>query len=206
MSSRIARPLLIPLLLTLTTALTACGEDSSAPTELRAATNTRVIADDHGAHNGLHTGELTVSEKKAIARARSATARFHDFKVAQDAQYIVQFPTGCAESPGMGAQAYHYMNEGLVDGTLDIDHPELLMYEVQKGGGMQLVGLDYVVPRKTGNTSNPPRLPGIDLDFAPLVVQGKSVWALHIWAWRPNTNGVFTPWNPAVSCRYTLPN
>ena len=26
------------------------------------------------------------------------------------------------------------------------------------------------------------------------------VWALHIWAWRPNPSGMFAMWNPRVSC------
>ena len=27
------------------------------------------------------------------------------------------------------------------------------------------------------------------------------VWALHIWAWRPNPRGMFAMWNPNASCK-----
>ncbi len=180
-----------------TVALAAACADSVTPT---AAIN--LVPDDHGAHAKVATGELTVAQKKGIAQARAATAKFHDFAVAADAEYTAQFPTGCAEMPGQGAQAYHYMNEKLAfDNIIDLEKPELLMYEPQQDGSLQLVGLDYVVLRPEGTLKNEPA-PLLGMKFAPIVVQGVSVWALHIWAWRPNTNGVFTPWNPAVSCKY----
>jgi hypothetical protein len=28
------------------------------------------------------------------------------------------------------------------------------------------------------------------------------MWALHIWAWRPNPSGTFAMWNPKASCAY----
>ncbi len=179
-----------------TVALAAACADSVTPTAA-----VHIVPDDHGAHAKVATGALTVDQKQGIAAARAATARFHDFQVAASAGYTIQFPVGCAELPGTGAQAYHYMNGGLVDNVIDLEKPELLMYEPQKNGSLQLVGLDYVVPRPEGTMDNKPQ-PLLGMEFAPLVVQGVSVWALHIWAWRPNTNGVFTPWNPAVSCQY----
>ena len=93
------------------------------------------------------------------------------------------------------------MNGGLVDNVIELERPELLMYEPQRDGSLQLVGLDYVVPRPEGTGDNKPA-PLLGMEFAPIVVQGVSVWALHIWAWRPNALGVFTPWNPGVSCQY----
>jgi hypothetical protein len=59
---------------------------------------------------------------------------------------------------------------------------------------MQLVGVDYVVP--LDQSKEPPTLLGVP--FAPLPELG--VWALHIWAWRPNQSGMIAIWNPAVSC------
>ncbi|WP_411282138.1 hypothetical protein [Gemmatimonas sp.] len=177
--------------------IAACSGDATQPTSAAAT----ALVDHHGAHAKIATGSLTVDQKQGIAAARNATARFHKFSVAQDAGYTVQFPVGCAQRPGTGAQAYHYMNGALVDNTIDLERPELLMYEPQRDGSLQLVGLDYVAPRPDGTMENQPA-PLLGMEFAPLVVQGVSVWALHIWAWRPNANGVFTPWNPAVSCQY----
>ncbi len=182
-------------------AASACADTPSAPSSAARL----ITPDDHGAHAKSLTGALTVEQKKGIARARAATARFHDFNVAEKAGYTIQFPTGCAELPGVGAQAFHYMNGGLVDNVIDLEKPELLMYEPQRDGSLQLVGLDFVVPRPEGTLDNQPA-PLLGMEFAPIVVQSVSVWALHIWAWRPNTLGVFTPWNPAVSCQYAAGN
>ncbi|QJR37836.1 hypothetical protein [Gemmatimonas groenlandica] len=180
--------------------LAACAGDTAAPTSANAA-----LLDSHGAHVKSLTGALTVEQKQGIALARNGTARFHNFKAAEDAGYSIQFPAGCAvdassgpDDPSEGAQAYHYMNKALVDdGVIDLEHPELLMYEPQKNGSLQLVGVDYVVPR-----TFPKPAPLLGMEFVEVNVQGAEVWALHIWAWRPNSNGTFYPWNPAVSCKY----
>lgn len=107
-------------------------------------------------------------------------------------------PSTGPDDPSLGAQAYHYMNEALVfDGVIDLEHPELLMYEPQKDGSLQLVGVDYVLPRSFAKPA-----PLLGMEFGAVDVQGAQVWALHIWAWRPNANGAFQPWNPSVSCKY----
>ena len=81
-----------------------------------------------------------------------------------------------------------------MDGNVELLRPELVMYEPKPGGGRQLVGVDYVVPLSL--SAEPPTLLGVP--FAPLPELG--VWALHIWAWRPNPSGMFAMWNPSVSC------
>jgi hypothetical protein len=125
--------------------------------------------------------------------AAGDTAKFHDIAAAQAAGYNVQFPAGCASS-AEGGQGFHWINNGLVDDEINLLEPELVMYEPQPGGSMRLVGVDYVVPYVEGSTA--PTLLG--RDFAHLPDLG--VWAIHIWAWAPNENGMFAAWNPAVSC------
>ena len=129
----------------------ACAGDGGAPT----ATADLALADNHGAHAKSLTGALTVAQKQGIAAVRTATARFHNFKAAQNAGYTIQFPVGCAVDPGtgsndrsQGAQAYNYINETMVgDGVIDLERPELLMYEPLKNGWLKLAGADYVLPR-----------------------------------------------------------
>jgi hypothetical protein len=151
--------------------------------------------DGHGSHAGVNNGELTVAQRQGVAQVRNETTRFHDIQAAKDAGYTKQYPAGCAESPA-GAQAFHYLNESLVDGTVDLLQPELLMYEPQPNGTLQLIGVDYVVPLTASAT--PPTLLGVPfLRNEPL-----GVWALHIWSARPNPSGMFAAWNPKVSCRY----
>lgn len=155
----------------------------------------------HAAHTRASDEKLTAEQLRSIAAVRRATARFHDLAVAQNAGgYTKQYPPGCAVSPdGEGAQAYHYLNESLVDDKVELLEPELLMYEPKRGGGMQLIGVDYIVPLEASAT--PPTLLGVPfMRNEPL-----EVWALHIWAWRPNPSGMFAAWNPDVSCKYAKP-
>lgn len=193
---RRAAPAAAPVLV-LAFALTACA---GAPESPLAASQATPAEDAHAAHAAAPAGEtLTADQLRTIAAVRHATAQFHDLALARTAGYGVQFPAGCASSPG-GAQGYHYFNAELAaDDVLDPLRPELLMYEPQPGGGMQLVGVDYVVPFTVRPaTATPPTLLGVPL--APLPALG--VWAIHIWAWRPNPSGMFAPWNPKVSCAH----
>lgn len=171
-------------------AFAACESDTSSPTA--AVQPNAASAHSHGAHGGPVV--LTPDMLKAIAKVRAATRGFHDLAAAQNAGYNVQFPAGCAALPGSGAQGFHWINNDLVDGNVELLRPELVMYEPKPGGGRQLVGVDYVVPLSL--SAEPPTLLGVP--FAPLPELG--VWALHIWAWRPNPSGMFAMWNPSVSC------
>jgi hypothetical protein len=177
-------------------AFAACESDSSSPTDVvppgPAAQPSAASAHSHGAHGGPVV--LTADMLKAIARVRAATRGFHDLATAQQAGYNVQFPAGCAALAGAGAQGFHWINQGLVDDKVELLRPELVMYEPKPGGGRQLVGVDYVVPLEL--SAEPPTLLGVP--FSPIPALG--VWALHIWAWRPNPSGMFAMWNPSVSC------
>jgi hypothetical protein len=49
-----------------------------------------------------------------------------------------------------------------------------------------------------GASASAPTLLGVKfMENKPL-----DVWALHIWAWRPNPSGMFAAWNPKVSCKH----
>jgi hypothetical protein len=149
----------------------------------------------HGAHARADNGDLTPEQKQAIAQVRRITARFQDIGIAKAAGYATQYPPGCAES-AEGAQAFHYLDQGLVDAKVELLKPELLMYEPQPDGSLQLIGVDYVVPLTA--SAEPPTLLGVPfMRNEPL-----GVWALHIWAWRPNPSGMFAAWNPKVSCEH----
>jgi hypothetical protein len=152
----------------------------------------------HAAHaNASAAGALTAEQLEGIAGVRRATTGFHSFSNAQAAGYTVQYPAGCAQSP-VGVQGFHYLNPGLVDGEIELLRPELVMYEPQPDGSLQLIGVDYVVPFTAWTAAEPPTLLGVPfMRNEPL-----GVWALHIWAWRPNPLGMFAMWNPNASCEY----
>ena len=139
--------------------------------------------------------DLTHAQRLGADRVRNATDAFHDHRVALAAGYTTQYPAGCAASSD-GAQGIHYLNKKLVDANVDLLHPELLMYEPQTDGDLQLVGVDYIVPFAEWKSETPPRLLGVPfMRNEPL-----GVWALHIWAWRYNSSGTFAMWNPGVTC------
>jgi hypothetical protein len=179
------------LIIAATVLVAACSRSDAAPVANVAA----VAQDGHASHGSPTNGELTPDQKKGVADVKNETSRFHDIEIAKKAGYTVQYPAGCAESPD-GAQAFHYLNESLVDGKVELLKPELLMYEPQPNGSLQLIGVDYVVPLTSSATA--PTLLGVP--FARNEPLG--VWALHIWAWRPNPSGMFAAWNPKVSCKY----
>jgi hypothetical protein len=164
---------------------------SSAPESRVSALDPSTAAPAH-AHGAT---VLTAEQNEAVARVRAATTRFHDYAAANGAGYTAQYPAGCAQS-STGAQGIHYLNPSLVDANVDLLHPELVMYEPQANGSLQLVGVDYVVPFAQWTSDRPPTLLGVPfMRNEPL-----GVWALHIWAWRPNPSGMFAMWNPNVSC------
>jgi hypothetical protein len=172
---------------------TACSQKPVAPPTAAS------VAAAHNGHASPARGvnvKLTPEQLKAIADVRNATTRFHDLDAADDAGYRTQYPAGCAES-AEGAQGFHYLNEGLVDDKVELLRPELVMYEPGPNGQRDLVGVDYIVPLHL--SENPPVLLG--QEFAKLGPP-LNVWALHIWAWRPNPSGMFALWNPKVSCEH----
>jgi len=102
--------------------IAACSSTEAAP-----VANTVIAAQDgHASHSAANNGELTAEQKQGVADVRKVTQQFHDFDAAKKAGYTVQYPAGCAESPD-GAQAFHWLNEGLVDGKVELLKPELLM-------------------------------------------------------------------------------
>jgi len=132
-----------------------------------------------------------------LAQLRSATARFHeDTLAARNAGYTVQL-TGCMTDPTRGGMGFHYGNPSLIDATVNVREPEVLLYEPEKNGRYRLVGVEFIIPytiRPRGAT--PPSLFGQDFKQNDIF----QLWALHAWVWRNNPSGTFADWNPEVNC------
>lgn len=145
-----------------------------------------------------------------LQAARRASAPFHDLDAAIAAGHIevfhdVMFDTTCFAQPGVGAMGYHYMNPALRDGVVDAARPEVLVYESRPDGSLKLVAVEYWVSapdwEAAGNTE-PPQLFGRQFDTigVPNRLGTGAFYALHAWIWKPNPAGMFTMWNPEVSC------
>jgi hypothetical protein len=129
-----------------------------------------------------------------VAKIREATARFQTSKAAEAAGY--KLATGCVQHQPAGAMGYHFNNEALFDATLDVEHPEVLVYEKRPDGTFQLNGVEFYVPASAWTSAEPPRIMGQALQTAP----GLGFWFLHVWVWKRSPSGLFSVWNPDVKC------
>lgn len=146
-----------------------------------------------------------------LTALRSATERFRDIGAAQAANYTILFdPDGdgpgsaCLSDPTAGSMGEHFVDVALLSdgGKLDINRPEALIYEPMQDGTYRLVAVEYVVPFSDRPKEGPaPTLFG--QTFMPNDNPGFHLWALHVWIWENNPSGMFAPYNPGVSCRYS---
>jgi hypothetical protein len=175
--SRRLTPLALATMLGAT--LTACGD---AETPLMAEVAAPSLAATAARQNLI------------LAEIRSATAPFHRVEVALAEGYVPVSP--CVEIP-IGGMGYHYLNGSLVDGTVDPSRPEVLLYEPQKNGELELIGVEFVVPPALWAGSGPPQLGDQTFGNDPY-----GNYALHAWVWRHNPDGMYANFNPRVSCQY----
>ena len=129
-----------------------------------------------------------------VAKVRDATARFKTTEAAEAAGY--KRMTDCVEHQPAGAMGYHFQNNALLDTTLDVDHPEVLVYEKKPDGTFKLNGVEFLVPISAWKATEPPRIMGQALKKAPSL----GIWYLHVWTWAASPSGLFADWNPNVKC------
>jgi hypothetical protein len=166
-----------------------------------------------------------------LDEVKAATQKYRDIQVALDEGYIKD-PMNICETAGMmgrpagqGAMGIHYFRPDMlgitataprIDGTgthTDFLNPSILIYEPQADGSMELVAVENLVFTKAwheaGHTSPPSYLgvpfdhmvddPDTELDEAHMFEEH---YDRHVWIYRENPSGVFTPFNPNVSCRH----
>ena len=132
--------------------------------------------------------DLSPVTNSELARARNATARYHDFDRADADGY--EF-LACV--PGEGRE---YVNWSIVDCNFDIEHPEALHY-IQGENGLKLVGVEYVIPVEC--TATPPEgFTGDDEEWE-FMAEGLPIWALRAAIWLPNREGMFEEHNPRIT-------
>jgi len=137
-----------------------------------------------------------------VAAVRQAAGQYRNVEAAEAAGYGLFH--GCVSGPQEGAMGVHYVNGDLVgDDEIDALQPEALIYE-SRGGHLQLVGVEYVVLAEAWDASHetPPSLMGQVFHYvgAPNRYRIPAFYELHVWAWKQNPSGMFTDWNPRVSC------
>jgi hypothetical protein len=140
---------------------------------------------------------LTPEAYAQLAELRALTASFHSIEAAAKAGWNTKI-TDCFSDPNLGGMGFHYGNTALIDGAVDPLQPELLLYEPRKNGERRLVAVEYIVPFTAWTSANPPVLFGQPFHRN----EAFGLWVLHVWHFNNNPSGIFSDWNPDVSCAY----
>jgi hypothetical protein len=167
--------------------LAACGETPAEPAVhdhavLHAAHSTKGVQTAYDAHGDL------------LKAVRTATARFNSTTQAIRAGYVPD--DHCVAVPGLGGMGYHWVNFDLVDPVFDPLQPEAVLYETGPGGNLRLVAVEYIVVdvgQPHPHFGDQP----FDVGGTPLPFDH---YSLHVWLYKDNPAGLFTPFNPNVTC------
>jgi hypothetical protein len=131
-----------------------------------------------------------------VAKLRSATKAFHQLDSAIAAGYP-RTVSDCLVHEHHGAMGYHHLNRTYLTRNLEIDKPQILLYELMPDDTYKLNGAEFILPyRLWPRDSVAPTLMGQTLHQE----DNLKFWYLHVWAWRENSNGVFANFHPDVKC------
>ena len=134
--------------------------------------------------------------REGLARVRAATARFTNLDSAVAAGYPREVAR-CLADPHHGAMGFHHLNRALLDAQIEVERPEILLYERHDDGSYTLNGVEYIIPySRWPRDSVTPMVLGQPL----LRSDDLKLWYRHMWAWNENSAGLFADWNPAVKC------
>ncbi len=185
----------------------------------QAADQTQTPADNPG------PGELS------LADLRASTARYKSLDTALAAGYVRDPSNLCEDAPMMGlpasagAMGIHYFRPDLlgitateprVDGNgthTDFAQPAVLIYEPQADGSLELVAVEnlvFIAAWEASGKTSPPTFHGVAFDLMrddpATELDEAHVFAphydRHVWVHRDNPSGVFSMFNPAVTCRH----
>jgi hypothetical protein len=150
----------------------------------------------HSANHAPPTSGYGAEVRQGLARVRSVTAPFVSLDSAVAAGYAREVAR-CFDHPQHGAMGFHHLNRGYVDARVEVERPEILLYERRGDGTYSLNGVEYIIPfTRWPRDSVPPKLFGLDLKRE----EDLKLWYLHMWAWTTNSAGLFADYNPAVKC------
>ena len=118
----------------------------------------------------------------------------------------VEYPKGGKEGEMnyvAGGMGVHFINMGNVGPTLDPAKPQVLIYE-PVGDKLRLVAAEWFMPAQVAGSTRPSvfgkELQGPMEGHKPLMPAEVHHYDLHVWLWKPNPAGVYSPTNPAVKC------
>jgi hypothetical protein len=140
--------------------------------------------------------ESGISNHPDLLLLRNATSPFRQLDAAVAAGYAANVKD-CLVHEHHGAMGFHHVNASYFDAKLEVDKPEILLYERTANGEYKLNGVEFIVPyRAWPRDSVAPVLMGQHLKHE----DNLKFWYLHVWAWSDNADGVFADFNPNVQC------
>lgn len=149
------------------------------------------------------TSDISPDVAKLVADVRHATAGFRDFAGVEKAGYGKFLD--CFTNEQVGGMGQHYVNGDLAgDDLVDPMKPEALVYEPDGDGNMNLVAFEYLIfaskwdPNNTGRPA--PVLFDRPMHLMTTIPNTPPVWALHLWLYTDNPDGLFSDFNPIVFC------
>ena len=136
--------------------------------------------------SGVVSNPATIVQLESV---RNATARFLDLQTAIDEGYV---DIGVFYA-NMG---HHYLKPDLLDDTIELAKPELLVYADDPcSGNRRLVAVEYAVPLDLVRDA-PTGFAGTDDRWT--VNAQFQLWTLHAWLFEYNPAGVFAAHNVRV--------
>lgn len=151
-------------------------------------------------------------DSSELERVRAALQKYEDPIVAVHDGYFST--VGCVEYPAGGGAGHvhyapggmgvHFLNTALFAPVVDPMKPQVLVYE-PVGSKLRLVAAEWFVPLFTGVKERPVLFghpfEGPMEGHYPLMPPGLHHYDLHVWLWKHNPAGIFSPTNPDIKCR-----
>jgi hypothetical protein len=147
----------------------------------------------------------------ALDSVRTALEKYQDpIRAIHDGYFST---LGCITIPragGQGEVAYrpgsmgvHFLNTAAIGPVPDPAKPQILLYEPQ-GDKLVLVAAEWFIPLATGVKSRPvlfgQPFDGPMAGHHPVMPTNMHHYDLHVWLFKPNPYGTFSPTNPDVKC------
>jgi hypothetical protein len=145
-----------------------------------------------------------------LQRAKAALDKYRDPVVAVHDGYFstlgcVEYLEGGREGTMQykpGGMGVHFLNLQLIGPVLDPVKPQILIYEPD-GDKLRLVAAEWFLPVEA--TKGRPTIFGRELEgpmegHHPLMPTALHHYDLHVWLWKDNPAGIFSPTNPALKC------
>lgn len=180
---------------TTTSALTLCAVFIGLTIAVRPASAQRAVP-------GL-PAELE-SVRTALDRYRDPIVAVHDGYLSTVA--CIAYSEGGTEGTmqyAPGGMGVHFLNLGFIGPVLDPAKPQVLIYE-PVGDELRLVAAEWFVPAALAGDQRPTifgqPLQGPMEGHKPLMPAEAYHYDLHVWLWKANPAGVFSPTNAAVTC------